>query len=328
MKIKISDENIRKKFFDLIKENLNKSWKEIRNESNLSKSSLERYKSGKSLIPEELFLRFLNILKESEKKNISGFIERVPNNLGQIKGGKMAYSINFRKFQEGRKKAALLNKTKKKKTFVFNVELSNDICEFIGAFIGDGFFNSYNNKLYQVEFSGDSRFDFDYYDKRIIPIIRGIIPDIKPKIYKREKNSIRVVFYSKALFCFLKDFFGFLPGKKAHTVSIPEKIINSEVLTYSTIRGIFDTDGGIFLDRREKYRNPYPRIIFQTVSKNLYVQLVEKLLENFKLHSRFDEKRKIYLIEIYGYTQLKKWMSLIGFSNKRHLDKIASVAQG
>lgn len=250
------------------------------------------------------------------------FTKEFPDNFGQVKGGKRAYLINFEKFQEGRKKAAISNKIRMRKTFTFDIELSPEICELIGAFIGDGFFNCYNNKLYQVEFAGDSRFDLDYYNKRIIPIIKEIIPDIKPKIYKREKNSIRVVFYSKALFCFLKDFFGFLPGKKTYTVSIPEKIINNATFIYSTIRGIFDTDGGIFLDKRKRYRNPYPRIVFQTVSNNLYKQLMEHLSKDFKIYSFFNEKRKVYGIEIYGHDQLKKWMSLIGFSNRRHLNRL------
>ena len=61
-------------------------------------------------------------------------------------------------------------------------------------------------------------------------------------------------------------------------------------------------------------------------SKPLYNQLKNILSKEFKLYSRFYSHRNVYVVEIYGYSNLKKWMSLIGFSNKRHLDKIASVA--
>ncbi len=327
MKIKIS-KHFRDYFFDSIKRGYQKSWKEIRSEIGLSKSSLERYKSGKSLIPEDFFLKLLNSLSDLGKKKILKNIEKFPNNFGQIKGGKKAYSINFKKLEEGRKKGGISNKIKKKKIFNFNnFNLSPEICEVIGAFIGDGFFNCYNNKLYQVEFAGDSRFDIDYYTKRIIPIIKEVFPEVNPRIYKiKLKNAIRIVFYSKKLFCFLRDFLGFIPGKKAYTIYIPKKILISKEFLYPTVRGIFDTDGGIYLDKRKKYKEPYPRVIFQTMSKNLYIQLINCLSKEFKLYFKYNLLRKIYSIEIYGHNQLKKWMSLIGFSNKRHLNKIASIA--
>ena len=325
MKIKISDD-VRKKFFYLIKNSINKSWKEIGKELGLPRYTFERYRSGSSLIPEKLFLYFLGILNKSERAEILKFSKEFPDNYGQVKGGIMAYKINFKKFQEGRKKAAMSNKIRMRKIFSFDMELSIEICEFIGAFIGDGFFNCYNNKLYQVEFSGDSRYDLEYYNNKIIPIIKSIVSNIKPKIYKREKNSLRVVFYSKELFCFLRDFFDFIPGRKTYIVKIPDKILSNKDFIYSTIRGIFDTDGGIFLDRRKGYKKPYPRIIFQTVSNNLHKQLTRYLSKDFKIYSFFNKRRKVYGIEIYGHDQLKKWMSLIGFSNRRHLNKIASIA--
>lgn len=326
MKIKISDDNIRKKLFYLVKNSLNKSWKEIGKELDLPKYTFERYRSGSSLIPEKVFLYFLNVLNKSKKMEILKFTKEFPDNYGQVKGGITAYKINFEKFREGRKKAAISNKIRMKKTFTFDIELSPEICELIGAFIGDGFFNCYRNKLYQIEFSGDSRYDLDYYNNRIIPIIKEIIPDINPRIYKREANSVRIVFYSKKLFCFLRDYFSFTPGRKTHVVKIPEKILNNIKFIYPTIRGIFDTDGGVFFDKRSRYKKPYPRIIFQTVSKNLHGQIVKYLTKDFKIYSFFGEKRKVYGIEIYGHNQLKKWMSLIGFSNRRHLNKIASIA--
>lgn len=328
MRIKIFDEKIRIYFFNLIKKTYNQSWKDIRSNLGLSRARLDNYKSGKSLMPEELFFKLLNLLDNDERERILKKIQKFDKNWGQIKGGKIAYELNYEKFEEGRKKGAKVSKIMKKKFFSFDhIQLSNEICEFIGAFIGDGFFNCYNNKLYQVEFSGNSILDLNYYTNTIIPIIKNIFPNINPRIYKVKcKNAIRVVFYSKELFCYLKDVFGFVPGKKAHTVKIPKIILDNELLIYPTIRGIFDTDGGVFFDKRKNYMKPYPRIIFSTISKKLYEQLLYYLSKEFQLYLRYDKNRKVYVIELYGHRQFKKWMSLIGFSNKRHLDKIASVA--
>lgn len=325
MRIKIFDEEIRRLFFDSVKAKYNKSWKKIRIDLFLTRACLDRYKSGESLIPEKLFFKLLKVLDNNEKEKIIEKTQKFDNNWGQVKGGKIAYELNYEKFKEGRMNAS---KIKRKKFFLFeHIQLSNKICELIGAFIGDGFFNCYNNKLYQVEFSGDSRLDLDYYSNIIIPIIKNLFPNINPHIYKvKYKNAIRIVFYSKELFCYLRDVFGFVPGKKTYTISIPPKILSSKQLLFPTIRGIFDTDGGIFLDKRDIYKKSYPRIVFQTASNKLYEQLLVHLSKEFKIYSRQDKKRNIGVIEIYGTNQLNKWMNLIGFSNSRHLNKIASVA--
>lgn len=167
-----------------------------------------------------------------------------------------------------------------------DVTLSKEVCEFIGAFIGDGFFNCYNNKLYHIEFSGDKRFDFNYYNKIIIPIIKKEILELNPHIsFTKDENTMKVRFFSKKLFCFLKQEFGFKPGVKTYTVSIPDRIIDAgEEYINQAIRGIFDTDGCIFLDRRKSYKMPYPRITINTASKPLYNQLQSYLSKKFNLY--------------------------------------------
>ncbi len=333
MKVKFNNSQIRKHFFESIKKKYKRTWKELYIELNIPKYSLDRYKEGKILIPEELFLKIISLLNEEEKRDFLKNITKLQDNFGQIEGGKKAYKINLRNFEEGRKKGLIsINKNKEERDkkireSIFNIELSKEICEFIGAFIGDGFFNCYNNKLYQIGFSGDSRFDLEYYTECIIPNIKKHFPYLNPHIYKiKNKNGMNINFYSKELFYYLKDVIGFIPGKKVYTISIPEIILKEKSFIYSTIRGIFDTDGGVYLDKRKGYKKSYPRIIFQTASKNLYSQLVLILSRKFKIYHKYNPKRKIYLIELYGYQNIKKWMSLIGFSNKRHLDKIASVA--
>ena len=309
----------------------NKSWKDIRKELSIPKSTFEKYKSGKLSLPEDLFFNLTKNLDDDIKNKILEDIEMLSNNFGQIKGGKISYSLNSEKFKDGRNKGIIsITKNREKKRINFdNMKLTPKICEFIGAFIGDGCFNIYKNKVYHIEFSGDIRYDLPYYKEHIIPTIQSIFPKINPHIKRAHsrENAMRIIFYSKDLFYFLKDFIGFTPGKKAHSIYIPNNILNSRELLNSTIRGIFDTDGGVFLDKRKSYRKIYPRISFYTVSSILFNQIYLYLSKEFNLYKRFDEKRQIYIIEIYGNNQLHKWMSLIGFSNKRHLNKVALVAQ-
>lgn len=332
MRIKIKGKFIRKHFFDTVKIRLNLSWREIYKKFGVPKSTFEKYKSGNLLMSEELFLSLADILDAEDKTKSLNITEKLPDNFGRIKGGKQAYLINFEAFAKGRIKGVdIMKRYRKNKVFDFNnINLSPQICEFIGAFIGDGCFNCYENKLYHIEFAGDSRYDLNYYRNIIIPYMKKVIPNINPHIYnvKSKSNTQRVVIYSKELFYFLRDYIGFIPGKKAHTIKIPNKIMqSSDENIIATIRGIFDTDGCVFLDKRRNYKNPYPRIALRIVSKPLYEQLKSHLSKYFDLYATFNEKRQIYIIEIYGINQVKLWMSLIGFSNKRHFDKLAPVAQ-
>ena len=332
MRIKISGDAIRRDVVEEMRENSGKSFVMIRKELGLSRSSFDRYRGGKSLIPEKIFSRLVKLCDARSARKVFVNIERLPDNSGQIKGGRRAYRVTYEKFVDGRKKGAVASGKFRRidtKNFTTSFTLSSEFCEVIGAFIGDGFFNSYRNKLYQVEFAGDSRYDLPFYDKVIIPLIKSVIPEIRPHIYKVEPgNAVRIVFYSKKFFFLLKDFFGFNPGVKTHTINIPYLIKDKgDEYLRRTIRGIFDTDGGVFLDKRPIYKNSYPRIIFQTVSKPLYLQLVNYLGMHFDLYTRLNRKRQIYIIEIYGIQQLRRWMSLIGFSNERHLNRIKSVLQ-
>ena len=329
MRVRFYDKNSRKLFFLCLRDIFDNKWKNVYVKYNVPRKTFDKYLSGEICLPEVLFQELLKSLDEDKQNKIKNRIILLQENWGDVLGGKRAYKLNYAYFKRGREIG--LNRIKEKRnmkqTAKIDFVLSKEICEFIGAFIGDGCFNVYKNKLYHIEIAGDRRYDYKYHSERLIPIIKAIISDLNPHIYfPKNKNSIRTVFYSKRLFTFLKDEFGFVPGKKTYTISIPKRIMDSnDEFIRSTIRGIFDTDGGIFLDKRKKYKTLYPRITLDTKSLELYNQLVEYLSKDFKLYNKFNKSRNIYKIEIYGIIQLKKWMSKIGFSNERHLKKVELV---
>lgn len=196
--------------------------------------------------------------------------------------------------------------------------LSEGLSEFIGAFIGDGYLDSFTNS---VGFVGNKSLDADYiqYLKRIGKSLFDIDGKL---IYRKDSDAIVLKFNSKMLCELLIQRFGFSFGCKTYTVKIPESILNSDVkLAFASIRGIFDTDGCVFLDKRRIYRKAYPRITLQTVSKNLAEQLYQVLSKEFQVYYGCNKNRKSYSLEVYGIKQLKRWLSLIGFSNERNLKK-------
>jgi hypothetical protein len=214
------------------------------------------------------------------------------------------------------------------------IKLSEELCEITGAFMGDGCIHKTKDNHYIIQYSGDSRYDIDYYKKRIGPTIENIFGS-KLKIKKvKNKNAIRAEIYSKRVFLFFKEFLGLHSTRKTTTIKIPSFLLEPKNERYlnSLIRGLFDTDGGVFLDKRKIYKTPYPRWFFHTTSKELHKQLKKYLSKHFNIYTnrrkyKNPNHQDLYYLEIYGQKQLGKWMERIGFSNPRHLNKIAQVAQ-
>src|SRR3989344_2627853 len=153
-----------------------------------------------------------------------------------------------------------------------HIALNSEICEFVGAFIGDGYLGKYRN-VYTVGISGDKKLDEDYLKNYLLPLIKRNFPFTNPKLYYRtDENTLMLKMYSKQLYSFFRNL-GFIDGKKAHSVTIPQPILNNRVFMRAVVRGIFDTDGCVFFDKRKGYRRPYPRITLQVASIPLVTQL-------------------------------------------------------
>src|SRR3989344_6032005 len=209
-----------------------------------------------------------------------------------------------------------------------NIKLNKEICEFIGSYIGDGYLAHYEKHQYLIGISGDKKLDEDYLKNYLTPLIKRNFPSTEPRLYYRnDENTLMLRVNSKKLYDFFIKF-GFDSGKKSRNIKIPKDILKNKDFMNATVRGIFDTDDCIFLDKRANYKKPYPRITLQLSSQELINQLENYLSRNFKLYVN-QSNRNGYrnYIEIYGHTQLEMFLKQIGFSNKRHLNKInASVA--
>src|SRR3989344_5052564 len=195
------------------------------------------------------------------------------------------------------------------------MKIDPEIAELIGAFIGDGYITSEN---YVVGFAGDRYLDRDYFLNFLYPLLVKKF-DVCPRIYfRKDENTIMLKVRSKIL---VKIFlsWGFKPGIKSRIVSIPDSILKNKKLLNPCLRGIFDTDGCVFYDRRTVYSRPYPRITLQSASITLIEQIEAHLSENFKVYT-YKKARDGYrnYVEIYGHKQLEMFLKQIGFSNNRH----------
>lgn len=204
--------------------------------------------------------------------------------------------------------------------------ITPELAEETGWHIGDGSMNYYQNRgqlkgIYQLR--GHIEDDKPHYLERIKPffqLLYGI------DISLREMPSTRVFgfqIWNNELIKF-KESLGLPLGKKVD-ISIPKVFLKNERLKRSIIRGIFDTDGGIYLEKKNK--GLYPRMEIQTISNNLSEQLLSVLKAlGFRttIHSWLDKtgnRKRAYTISIRGKNMFEKFMQEINPKNPKHQAK-------
>lgn len=210
------------------------------------------------------------------------------------------------------------------------MKLNREIAEFLGALSGDGLIGIYGDRSNQfmIQFAGHA-VDDKKYMQHLAKLLEEFEVAAIPK-YRVKNNTIWMYVYSKKLLHILNKDYKFPIGKKGDRLVILDEIVQSEALIRRFIRGVFDTDGCVFLDKRKTYKKPYPRIRLEIVSQKLFKEIANYLHHYFKTYQRERNRprhQKTYILEIYGHKNLEKWMDLIGFSNEKHLKKVyASVA--
>ncbi len=342
-RVGFTSSEIRVNFFNEAKSIIGvESWEQFYKQFRVARSMFQKYRYGKSLLPKILFNRLIELMPDEKRQFFSNTVFIKQGNWGIVKGGKENYRINSKKIIKQLRKG--FHKYIKSENFRveelsrvnIDMSLTEDLCEFIGLIIGGGCIDGYANKsgksYNHFSITGDSELDINYLTNKVPSIMQNIF-GMQPKVtFRKDSQAIVLKFYSKQIFDLLTKRFGFIAGNKTYCVTIPTEILNAgEKYVFATIRGIFDTDGSVYLDKRRVYAKPYPRIVLSTTSKPLFLQLKSLLNKHFSLYvlemaasSSKNEAPKYYLV-IYGRRQMKKWRELIGFSNEQHLKKIREL---
>jgi len=208
-------------------------------------------------------------------------------------------------------------------------EKSEKLAELFGVLTGDGYINFYSSKNdYIIEIAGHSIEDSEYFE--YLSDLFFSLFNLKPKKYVRKnQNTAYLRLRSKGIFHFLEDC-GFVRGKKEQ-IGIPSWIKKNNPYMARFIRGLVDTDGSLVLKKRYKTKPYYPVINIVSKSKPL-ITTTSSWLKTQNLAGwsgceiKKDKRNEVitqnYRLEINGKKNLKKWLKLIGFSNKKHLTKI------
>ena len=205
--------------------------------------------------------------------------------------------------------------------------ISPELAEETGWHIGDGSMNFYRNRgkskgFYQLR--GHIEDDKNHYIERIKPLFKKLYG---LNVSLREMPSTRVFgfqIWNDDLVNFKKKL-GLVLGYK-YNIEIPKAFLDKNDLKKAVIKGIFDTDGGIYLERKNK--KLYPRLSITTISFKLSEQLL-KLFNEFglratrysQLYNRDFNRKRSYIITIRGVEMFHKFMKEINPKNPKHIKK-------
>jgi len=197
---------------------------------------------------------------------------------------------------------------------------SDGLAEFIGILLGDGNIWVQKNGIntnYQLKIAGDLTEDKDYLLNYVKPLCYSLF-SIEPKLQELPKvNELFVVLYSKNVISFL-DFMGLKPGHKIkNQITIPNWIYERESYLKACLRGLIDTDGSIF-----KMSNQDPKLL-RISFKNFNTTLLEDTREIF-LKLDFHPSKLICndCFFLSRQSEVKRYIQEIGFSNKKHINRI------
>ena len=191
----------------------------------------------------------------------------------------------------------------------------------IGAHIGDGSMGFYQGHPV-ISFFGHPKEDKEYVNSilRIYEKYFGIKANLR-----KWSDVLGFQFFSKDVFNFLQSLN--IPSGQKNNVEIPLVIKNSnEKILASFIRGVFDTDGTLYFERKNgKY---YPRIQLKITSERIATQISEILNHKFEIKSTLYKRQErknwkvSYFVEVRGVENLIRWMNKIGFRNIKNLSKV------
>tara|TARA_Y100000310_G_C20680119_1_gene815426 strand:+ start:1318 stop:2007 length:690 start_codon:yes stop_codon:yes gene_type:complete len=196
---------------------------------------------------------------------------------------------------------------------------SEVLAELIGAHYGDGSMSKSKNYSYCISYWGNLSKDSEYL-LYLNEIIFSLF-NIKFKLKKIEKrNTLALYKDSKKLFYFYKRCLGIEPGPKK-SLRIPDYIKENKRLLIMFIRGLFDTDGCVTLQRDRGYK--YILIKLCTKHKGFAEDIKQELaglgLKSFITRKTW--KNNVGYDVVLRYKNASDFFALIGSSNIRNRNK-------
>lgn len=206
------------------------------------------------------------------------------------------------------------SKNDKIKNIKFPDKITPELAEEIGVHLGDGCL-SFSRKYFSVKTNKKER---GYMVNFLFPLYKKLY-NIDLKLMELP-SVVGFEICSQALFDFKNKVLKIPYGNKVDKISVPRAILeskNKEVYS-SFIRGLFDTDGCVYIVKSKKN---YPIINFTIKSEQLMKEAGEMLKK-----MGFIPYIGKYQIALNGNIMLQKWIKEINSNNPKNLLKLQQAS--
>lgn len=322
---------IRKKeirfFFDLIKNKTSKSWDEIGSLVKLSGRTIRDWRRGKFLPHKSELKKLAIIFKVKLPKVIE---ER--EDFWTRKFARKAALAELKKHgppgtPEGRRKGGLISQRRRRENPEYyrsigvivrgeiNIpRMGIELAEFIGTVLGDGNLTKDQCSIY-FNMKKDKEYA-NYVEKLIQKLFK-----YNPYKYVRKKYGVLILLTSgRNLIDFLISK-GLKTGNKVkQQVGVPLWIHKNFNYSLKCLRGLMDTDGGVFIHKYKVKGKEYlyKKICFTNKSQPL-LDFAFAVLKKIGLTPKYQGGNKVWL---YSEKEVIKYLKIVGSSNQRLLKPV------
>ena len=322
MRIKLQKDDLNELFAAIAEQGVR--WSVLASILKISDRNLRDWRSGKVTMPQAAYLKCLTTAKLKANKfkpvilNDYWHIEQAAKkggyarlklygNLGtpegRSKGGLASIKIHF-----------LRGTNFKKLRTIVEPSISEDLTELMGILMGDGHLSEFQIKVTTNSITDIQHANFvkQLFVKQFnLPVALS---------FRKYENDVNVVVSSKNMVKFFNRL-GMPLGNKIHNnISVPAWVMSKTKYQKAFLRGLFDTDGCIYLDKHVIKGKLYKHMGWTITSYagKLIAGIIE-ILEGLGFNPTYRaSQRSIYLRR---QSEIKKYFTEIGTHNSKHLER-------
>ncbi|MBU6232030.1 MAG: hypothetical protein KGI50_08070 [Patescibacteria group bacterium] len=196
---------------------------------------------------------------------------------------------------------------------------SSALAEAFGILAGDGHVGTY-----QISVTTNSQTDLEHA-KYVRKLFRKLFK-LRISFRLRKKQNACVIYVSSKKLCSTLGSMGLIQGDKiAAQLSIPIWIKQNRMYLHNFIRGLFDTDGCVYIDRHMIRGRSYAHLAISFTSRSLpLLSDFKHSLEQLGLHPTQKSKFAVFLRR---REEINTYFAVVGSSNPKHLRKYRNFSK-
>lgn len=198
------------------------------------------------------------------------------------------------------------------KKYRLSIGFNEKLAEYVGIMLGDGCITP---GQCNITLNSVADREYIYFVSQLEKNLFGE----EPKLYKRKDSKALVLYYnSRFIIRYLLSIGLKIGNKVRQQVDVPDWIKSSHAYRIACVRGLMDTDGGIFVHKYKVSGKEYiyRKICFTNRSIPLLI-FVKKTLEELGLAPKLIDKVANKKVWLYNNTEVMDYLGKVGSSNPR-----------